>query len=232
MFSKLVSFFYKGENYQCPICQQKFRKFLPYGNKGIDNRLCPSCLSLERHRLIWLFLEKKTDFFTKKARFLHIAPEQPFLNRFKQLSNLEYITADLESPIADVKLDIQNMPFGENEFDIVMANHVLEHIPDENKAFSEIYRILKNGGWCILQVPLDPNKSETYEDKSITSPKMREIHFGQYDHLRLYGLDYPEKIKKAGFSVETIDLISELSIELAHYYRLDFSEKIYWAKKI
>ncbi len=231
LFSKLTSVFYKGNKYKCPVCQNEFRKLLPYGNKGIDNRLCPSCLSLERHRLLWLFLKEKTDFFERKIKLLHIAPEQPFLKKFKNLSNLEYITADLVSPIADVKLDIQNIPFAENEFDVVFANHVLEHIPDEHKAISEVFRILKNGGWAIMQVPLDVKRNTTYEDSSIVTPSEREKHFGQYDHLRLHGLDFAQRLEKGGFKVEIIDLVSEIGIEKSDYYRLDNTEKIYLCKK-
>lgn len=231
LFSKIVSVFYKGNNYLCPVCGKKFRKLLPYGNKGIDNRLCPNCLSLERHRLLWLFLQNETDFFTKKIKLLHIAPEQPFLKRFSSMANIEYTTADLESPIADVKLDIQAMPFGEAEFDVVFANHVLEHIPDEKKALTEVYRVLKPGGWAIMQVPLDVNREETYEDDSITDRTEREKHFGQYDHLRVHGLDFAERLKTGGFTVEVIDLIKIIGKEKSDYYRLDFTEKVYVCKK-
>ena len=231
LFSKLISAFYKGNNYQCPVCENKFRKLLPYGNKGIDNRLCPNCLSLERHRLLWLFLKEKTSFFTKELKLLHIAPEQPFLKRFKKLKNINYITADLVSPIADIKLDIQNMPFGEEEFDVVFANHVLEHIPNENKAITEVFRVLKKGGWAIMQVPLDVNRQETYEDSSIKTEAEREKHFGQYDHLRLHGLDFSERLKKGGFEVEIIDLVNEIGKKESNFFRLDLSENIYLCKK-
>jgi predicted SAM-dependent methyltransferase len=147
------------------------------------------------------------------------------------MSNLEYITADLVSPIADVKLDIQNIPFKENEFDVVFANHVLEHIPDEHKAITEVFRILKNGGWAIMQVPLDINKSTTYEDNTIVTASEREKHFGQYDHLRLHGLDFAERLEKGGFNVETIDLVTEIGLEKSDYFRLDTTEKIYLCKK-
>ncbi len=231
IFSKIVTLFYKGNNHECPICENKFRKMLPYGNKGAINRLCPSCLSLERHRLIWLYLKEKTAFFTENLKVLHIAPEQSFLKRFKALGNLDYTTGDLESPIVDVHFDIQNIPFEDNTFDVVMANHVLEHIPDEYKATSELYRILKPGGWAILQVPINPNFKETYEDKSITDPKEREKHFGQYDHLRYHGLDYASRLEKSGFTVDSNIFVKELGEELVEKYRLHINETIYIAKK-
>ncbi len=226
-FSFVAIAFYKGKNVACPICEHTFRKMLPYGNKGWDNRLCPKCLSLERHRLLWLFLKNKTDFFEKPYKVLHVAPEQPFLKRFRRIESLDYITGDLFSPIADVKMDVRNIPFPENEFDIVICNHVMEHIIEEQKAAKEFFRVLKPGAYAILQVPIDYKRTETYEDYSITNRKDREQHFGQYDHVRLYGLDYPERIAKAGFVVEKKDYSQEIGQEKADYYRLDKNEIIY-----
>lgn len=231
LFSRIMSLFYRGNNVECPVCGSHFRKFLPYGNQGVDNRLCPKCLSLERHRLIWLFLKEKTNFFDANLKVLHIAPEQPFLKRFKSLEKLDYVTADLLSPIADVKMDIRDMPFEENNFDVVMCNHVLEHIDNEEKATSEIFRVLKKGGWAILQVPLDPSLAETFEDDSITDPKEREKIFGQYDHLRVYGRDYPQRLEKSGLKVIPDNLIQEIGPELTERYRLDKTELLYYCMK-
>lgn len=227
IFSRIITVFYKGNNVHCPVCKSNFRKFLPYGNKGIDNRLCPNCLTLERHRLIWLFLEKETNFFTQKNKMLHIAPEQPFLKRFKKLANLDYITADLESPLADVKTDIQDMPFNDNEFDIVLCNHVIEHIENEQVALKEVFRVLKPEGWAILQVPLDASLNKTYENPTIKSPEEREKHFGQYDHVRLYGNDYPERLKIAGFEVKIYCPEQLTTAQNVEKYRLEKNEKLY-----
>ena len=226
-----ASLLYAGNNVECPICGKSFRKFLPYGNQGIDNRMCPSCLSLERHRLIWLFLKKETKFFTNKLKVLHMAPEQPFLKRFKKLAHLDYTTADLISPIADVKTDIRKLVFKDNSFDFIMCNHVIEHIDEEQTALKELLRVLKPGGNAILQVPIDYSLDTTFEDLSITDPKEREKHFGQYDHLRQYGTDYPERLKKAGFIVEAHKFVQNLSAELQKRYRLDKQETIYYCRK-
>ncbi len=231
LFSGIISVFYRGNNVECPICNSSFRKFLPYGPKGMNNRLCPKCLSLERHRLIWLYLKQKTNFFEANLKLLHIAPEQTFLDKFKKLQNLDYTTADLESPIADVKMDIRNMPFEDNSFDVLLCNHVLEHIDDEQKAISEIRRVLKKGGWAILQVPLDNSLETTYEDFSITDPKEREKHFGQYDHVRLYGRDYGDRLAKSGLHIDANNFVSELDSNLAERYRLDKTELLYIASK-
>ncbi len=231
IFSKVITPFYKGNNVECPVCEHKFRKFLPYGNKGEDNRLCPYCLTLERHRLLWLYLKEKTNFFTDKLKMLHIAPEQPFLKRFRNLPNIDYTTADLLSPIADIKMDIQQMPIKDETYDVVMCNHVLEHVENDIKAMKEIYRVLKKGGWAILQVPINYDREKTYEDFSITDPKERERIFGQYDHMREYGRDYPERLRSVGFKVIEDDFIKTLPPQKIEYYKLDPQEIIYYCIK-
>lgn len=231
LFSILILPFYHGKKHFCPVCEHSFRKFLPYGNKGASNRLCPNCLSLERHRLLWMYLKNKTDFFVKKYKVLHIAPEQPYIKRFKKSTNLSYTTADLLSPLADVKMDIRQMPFADGTYDIVICNHVLEHIDDDAKAMSEIFRVLSHGGFAILQVPIDYSLSKTYEDSSITSPSEREKHFGQYDHMRVYGADYPQRLEKAGFNVDINRFIETYTDEQINYYRLDKNELLYIAHK-
>ena len=151
---------------------------------------------------MWLYLKNETDFFTKNYKVLHIAPEQEFLRKFKKMKNLEYTSADLFSPIVDVKADILDLPFEDESFDVIFCNHVLEHIIDDKKAMSELYRVMKKGGWGILQVPMKNSLEKTYEDFTITDPKERQKHFGQYDHVRWYGMDYFERLKSVGFSVD------------------------------
>ena len=233
-FSKPISLLYKGNNVECPVCKHTFSKFMPYGygKANRNNRLCPNCLSLERHRLLWLYLNNKTDFFTNKLTVLHIAPEQAFLKRFKKLENIQYTTADLESPIADVKTDIRDMyVFEDNKFDVIICNHVLEHIDKEQKALSELYRIMKPGAWAILQVPIDYSSESTFEDNSITDKKERERIFGQYDHVRNYGRDYPERLRKAGFKVIEDDFVNSFSDAEINKYRFDKKEIIYLTEK-
>ncbi len=230
-FTKISPYLLKGDKVKCPICDNQFKRFLSYGVDKRKNVLCPKCLSLERHRLLWLFLKKKTDFFKVDKKMLHIAPEQCFYHKFKAQKNIDYTTADLESPLADVKMDIQNMPFKNNEFDVLFCNHVLEHIEDDKKAMSEIFRVLKKGGFAILQIPIDRSLKKTYEDPRITDPIEREKHFLQKDHLRLYGLDYSDRLRNIGFDVLEDNLVSELSNELVEKYRLDKNEVIYFCKK-
>ncbi|MFH4964947.1 methyltransferase domain-containing protein [Gaetbulibacter sp. M235] len=198
--------FLKGETYTDPIDGKNFKSFLPYGyGKQRDNVLSPSTLSLERHRLLWLYLKNETDFFTAKHKVLHFAPEQAFYKRFRNMKNLDYVTTDLNSPLADVKADICNLPFKDNEFDVILCNHVLEHIPDDTKAMQELYRVLKPGGFGVFQIPQDLNRAFTFEDNNITDKKERAKIFGQYDHVRVYGRDYFNKLRSIGFKVEEVD---------------------------
>ena len=215
-----IAFYLKGNKYTDPIDNKSFRKFLPYGYEiQRQNVLSPSTLSLERHRLLWLYLTNETNFFTSKKKVLHMAPEQCFLSRFKKL-NHEYITADLDSPIADVKADIVNLPFNDNSFDVIFCNHVLEHIQDDTKAMKELFRVMKKGGMGVFQVPQNLNRDITFEDNSITDPKERAKIFGQYDHVRVYGRDYFDKLRSVGFKVEEVNYYQKISSELSSRYRL------------
>jgi SAM-dependent methyltransferase len=209
-----LAFFLKGNTYTDPIDGRSFKSFLPYGyGKQRNNALSPSTLSLERHRLLWLYLKNETDFFTAKHKVLHFAPEQAFYKRFRNLKNLDYTTTDLNSPLADVKADICNLPFSDNEFDFILCNHVLEHIPDDTKAMQELYRVLKPDGMGIFQIPQDLSRDITFEDDSITDKKERSKIFGQYDHVRVYGRDYFDKLRSVGFKVEEVDYTAVLTEE-------------------
>lgn len=230
--TKILIPFYAGKKVECSVCEIKLRKFLPYGRlEPRENALCPNCLSLERHRLINLFLKEKTDFYTKEQKILHVAPEMCFLHRFEKVHTKNYITADLESPWAKVKMDVHDIPFPENEFDVVFCNHVLEHVEDDLKVLKEFYRVLKPGGWAILQSPIDYSYKTTYEDKSITDPRARELAFGQDDHLRMFGVDYGERLKQGGFTVIEDKMSIEMSDEEAFKYGLDKREIMYLCKK-
>lgn len=199
----LIVLFFKGNKFTDPIDGKSYRKFLPYGyGKQRANALSPGTLSLERHRQMWLYLQNETQFFTENLKVLHIAPEQEFLRKFKKMKNLDYTSADLFSPIVDVKADILDLPFEDNSFDVIICNHVLEHIVDDRKAMSELYRVMKPSGWGILQVPMKNSLEKTYEDFTITDPKERQKHFGQYDHVRWYGMDYFDRLRSVGFEVE------------------------------
>ncbi|WP_339903799.1 class I SAM-dependent methyltransferase [uncultured Cyclobacterium sp.] len=229
-FLKIAAVIYKGSTVTCNICQKGFRKFLPYGRKARENALCPNCLGLERHRLMWLFLQKETDFFTAPQSVLHVAPELCFLGRFKKLKNLEYITGDIESPLADVKMDIHQIPFEDNSFDVVFCNHVMEHVEDDIKACTEINRVLKPNGWGIIQSPVY-EQEVTLEDESITDPKERERVFGQSDHVRKYGKDYAKRLSQSGLMVSENNFVKQLPKEIIKKYALPEKEIIFYCQK-
>ena len=175
---------------------------MPYGYVSQrENVLSPSTLSLERHRLLWLYLTNETSFFSAPLKVLHFAPEQAFYNRFRKLKNLDYTTTDLNSPLADVKADICDLPFKAAEFDFILCNHVLEHIPDDRAALSEIHRVLRPGGLALIMVPIDRNRHETFEDPQIVSPSARHEAFGHPYHVRVCGWDYADRIRASGFDV-------------------------------
>ena len=155
---------------------------------------------------------------------LHFAPEQAFYKRFRKMGNLDYTTTDLNSPLADVKADICNLPFDDNSFDIIFCNHVLEHIPDDTKAMQELFRVLKKGGMGIFQIPQELKRATTFEDNTITDKKERAKIFGQYDHVRIYGRDYFEKLRSIGFRVDEVDYSKTLSEEQIKKYCLTKGE--------
>ena len=225
----IIAFLLRGNKYTDPIDGKSFSMFLPYGyGTQRNNVLSPSTLSLERHRLLWLYLQNETNFFTseEKLEVLHFAPEQEFYKRFKKQKNLHYTTTDLLSPLADVKADICNLPFKDNTYDIIFCNHVLEHIPNDTKAMQELYRVLKPGGMGIFQIPQDLSRATTFSDDSITDPKERAKIFGQYDHVRVYGRDYFDKLRSIGFHVKEIDYTQTLSNDLVEKYCLAKGEII------
>lgn len=172
--------------------------------------------------MIWLWIERNTDLSESLPRLLHIAPEASLMRHFRRLyrGSEGYITADLESPLADMHFDVQSIPLAERSIDVVIANHLLEHIADDRLALREIYRILRPGGWGILLVPEDRARATTFEDDSITDPEERTRLFGQYDHRRVYGRDYDDRVREAGFEVERIPFESMLTDDERQLYKV------------
>lgn len=229
----VLAAFYAGDRYEDPIDGRSYRKMLPYGYEGRqrENALAPASLSLERHRLLWLYLKQETDFFTAPHKMLHVAPEQCFYGRFRGMKNLDYLTADLDSPIADVKMDIHDIQYPDNSFDVIFCNHVLEHVRDDIQCMSELCRVLTPGGLAIMQVPLDRDLETTIEDPDLEDPEERKRRFGQYDHVRLHGRDYAGRLQKAGFKVTPVDYSQKLTPEQFDRYRLPEGEILYVCTK-
>lgn len=229
----LARIWYFGHRFTCPICNGHFSKFLPFGASAVrrSNARCPSCESLERHRLLWLYLRDKTNFFLGNLKVLHIAPHYYLQERFKKLKNLDYISADISSPMAMIKIDITDITLPDNQFDCIICYHVLEHIHDDGKAMRELFRVLKPGGWAILQSPVDPSRDKTFEDSNVISPEEREDSFWQKDHVRIYGLDYKDRLEKAGFTVKCDNYVGDLGESIIKKCGLLKFEIIYFCTK-
>ncbi len=192
---------YIGNRFVCPCCGGRFRKFLTYGVRPRPNARCPRCGTLERHRLLWLYLKQETGLFSESLSVLHFAPEFIYYRALSSLPNLFYVTADIDSPLASVALDITRCPFGDETFDVILCSHVLEHVADDQAATREMYRVLKPDGWAIILSPVDRSRAETFEDPTVVSAEERERYFGQVDHVRVYGRDYVGRLERAGFTV-------------------------------
>jgi SAM-dependent methyltransferase len=201
-FRKLL---YDGQGRWCPVCEKGSRRFAPYsvwGGKSREEAQCVHCGSLERHRFLWLYLREKTDLFDgRPKKMLHVAPEACLESKFRStLGEGNYITADLHDPRAMVKMDVTDIEFPEDFFDVIYCSHVLEHVMDDRRAMREFRRVLKPGGWAILLVPL--TVETTFEDAGITDPADRLRVFGQADHVRRYGMDYVDRLRESGFKVQ------------------------------
>lgn len=198
---------YRGDSFFCPICNSFMLKFKS-GN-------CPFCGSGLRHRVLWLFLSRKTDFFNADLSVLHFAPEHCFYKFMKKLPNIRYLTADLSSPRAMVKMDISDIHFPDNSYDVILSSHVLEHVDNDLKAMKELHRVQKDNGWSIHSVPIDYSRYSTFENPLIISSNERFKIFGHFDHRRIYGRDYSERLESAGFKVtifKTSDFCNENEI--------------------
>lgn len=221
----LLGLLYVGRGRECPVCGTKRRKFLPYGYvTSRDNALCPNCLSLERHRLLWLWLQRESDLFERRPRLLHVAPEVCLMRHLRKAykgHEEDYVTADLESPLADLHFDIQHIPLADESFDVVFCNHIMEHVEDDLQAMREIHRVMRRGGgWGVILSPVELEREKTFEDDSITDPEERTRIFGQYDHRRVYGRDYADRLREAGFEVEDLDYAAILTAEERERYAL------------
>lgn len=238
--------FYFGLRYKCPLCNSWLRTFLPFGltfpvimEKKIvgagfrQNALCPICGSLDRERFLYLYLLHNTDVFVKPKKLLHVAPEARLASIFQLKANVDYLTADISSENVMIKMDITDIHFPEGFFDVIICNHVLEHIIDDRKAMSELYRTLKPGGWAILQVPLSLSLDSTYEDFSVTTKSGREEVFGQGDHVRIYAKDYQNRLAQAGFRVNVFKWAGERNFGgPKNIFGINEDECVYFVSKL
>lgn len=191
----------------CPICDEYFEMFLPFNGRKLA--CCPKCKSLERHRLVYYYFKNKTSIFSKYTKLLHFAPETIFFNIFSNSNNIDYLTADIvDSKYVMEKIDMCSIPYDDNTFDVIYASHVLEHIPDDRLAMSELYRVVKpssEGGFVVLMVPINKNNKKTFEDPSHNTDELRLKYYNQIDHVRVYGLDFKDRLESVGFNVEIFE---------------------------
>ena len=202
----------RGSARHCPICGKSSRAFGDFGAERRKDAQCLYCGSLERHRLIWLYFQRRTDLFDGRLkRMLHVAPETCLEPQLKRAIGSGYLTADLLDPGAMVRMDITDIGYPDGTFDVIYCSHVLEHVDDDRRAMREFRRVLKPEGWAILLVPITVEK--TFEDPTITDPARRLELFGQDDHVRRYGPDYLDRLRDAGFDVTTTVAADFLSNE-------------------
>jgi SAM-dependent methyltransferase len=232
-----------GRRLECPFCRWHFRRFRPAGfdypvlkekrvvgaSYHLDD-VCPRCLSNARERLVYLYLNSRTDLSTEPLQLLHIAPEPNVARVLSAQTNVSYVTADLFEPNVMTRFDVMNLPFADNTFDAVICNHVLEHVADDRVAMAEFFRVLQPGGWALLQVPIALALDKTIEDASAKTDRIRV--FGQSDHVRLYNaVDYVARLQATGFSVSAINYASELGEGATKKYALVAEEQIFVCAK-
>ena len=220
-----------SKRFICPCCERRLRKFNPFGIIPRPNAQCPKCGSLERHRLLWLYIQHRTNLLTHHLKILHVAPEPVLQQKLSCLDNLDYVSVDLESSLAEVKMDITDIGYSDNSFDVILCCHVLEHVMEDRKAMKELFRVLKPGGWAILQSSIDTEREKTFEDPKVISPEDRERLFGQNDHVRIYGRDCKERLEQQGFLVETVSFARIFDIKSIKKYGLIIDEEIYYCTK-
>ncbi|MGO9898413.1 MAG: class I SAM-dependent methyltransferase [Solirubrobacteraceae bacterium] len=209
---------HRGEAVLCPVCGHRFDRFKDAWNR--PNALCWRCGSHERHRALWLLLERRGELLAEADSLLHFAPEWGLRRRFSRIPNLSYVTCDLIAPDVDLRLDITALDLPDASFDAVICSHVLEHVQDDRSAMHELRRVIKPGGWCIVMVPLDLDRDQTYEDPAVVSPEDRQREFLQHDHVRLYAPDIGARLQEAGFTVARIQPPAEFGAELMRRCRL------------
>lgn len=231
---ELLKIKYRGNKVRCTCCQKTYSQFAPFGVVKRQNAWCPNCQSLERDRLLWMYLENKTNLYELPLKLLHVAPEIIFFNRFSKAPNLEYHPVDIFPhlcPPGTKYMDILNNDVADNSYDVIICNHVFQYIEPDRKAMQELFRIMKPGGWAIMQVPIDKSRKVTYEDPTITDPIEREKAFGLKEHVRYYALDYADRLAEQGFLVKVDNYTDHFTDEEIFRYGFYKDDPIFFCRK-
>lgn len=225
IFHRIRSVWYGlGSRRVCSICGWKGRKFEPFGVERRPDAACPECGSKERHRLLWEYLSEECSCISS-AKVLYFAPVDGLEQQLREIESTTVTTTDLLQEDVDVRADITDLPFDDRDFDLIICSHVLEHVPDDDVAIKELYRVLTEDGKAIVLVPQDRERSDTYEDPEITTAQGRAEAFGQSDHVRWYGRDVEDILCPSGFRVSTIDYVEQLDDDYVNTYGLEESDK-------
>jgi SAM-dependent methyltransferase len=217
---RFAGLFYRGKKFKCNVCGKSFRKMIPHGNTPRPNAKCPNCLSLERTRVLWFYLKNHVVDNTQQLKILHFAPEYGLKKVLRKYQNLDYKNVDLNPDLAEEVVDITNIPYPENSFDLILCSHVLGHVPDEKKAVDELFRVLKPDGQALVMTIINWNSEKTFEDPNITSASERLENYTEPDLVRLHGADFADRLRKSGFHVEVIDYAAKLGSEVKTHFCL------------
>jgi SAM-dependent methyltransferase len=217
---------HRGDAVHCPLCDHCFDRFRGAWNR--PNALCWRCGAHERHRAQWLLFERRPELLEQASSLLHFSPEWCLRHRLRQVPGLRYVTTDLDpAQDAELHLDVTATGLPDGAYDAVICSHVLEHVPDDAAAMSELRRVTAPGGWCLVMVPLALHRATTFEDDAITTPEERRREFLQHDHVRLYAPDIAGRLSAAGFAVQTVDLTAELGPDASARHGLLASDLIF-----
>lgn len=222
--------FWRGNRRFCTVCKNHVRRFTSYGHTKRPDAKCPVCGAVERHRFTWAFFEQRTDLFSgAPKRMLHIGPEPAFESRLRSRPYLDYLTADHQDIRADCLMDITAIQFSDNEFDVILCSHVLEHVQDDLKAMRELSRVLRPSGWATILVPM--LAEQTFDDPSVTDPETRAKLFGQWDHVRAYGKDFTDRLASQGLQADVIFAHDLLAGESERERKQFKSEQLFYCRK-
>jgi predicted SAM-dependent methyltransferase len=223
------AFAHRGDAVQCPICGRRFSAFGDDWNRV--NAICWRCGSHERHRALWLYLQRHPELLGDAGSLLHFAPEWCLEQRLRRVPGLRYVTTDLDPAKGELALDITALSLADASFEAIICSHVLEHVPDDRAAMRELHRVLSPRGWAIVMVPLDTGRASTYEDPAIVTPGQRELAYWQHDHVRLYAPDIADRLSAAGFKVSTERVAAQLGPELAGRHRLLEADHLFLCRR-